>query len=139
MSIYNTTFINNQAYSSSNVMEVMSQILNITFCNFTNNTPIMNFNTQSHGGAMFGQIGSLIIKDSYFWKNVNQLGGCIYVDQHEKYSPFFGWIENCIAWQNTANEDSGFLYVSYGIISLNIFIKSSLFKETFGQCNHLFF
>lgn len=82
---------------------------------------------------MYVRTSSIIIKDTYFLKNVNQNGGCIYIEQHEKYSLLYGLIENIVALNNSANEDAGFLFLSRGIFTMNLFIKSSLFQNIFGE------
>ena len=117
-------------------MEINGQFLNIRFCNFTNNTPLINLNTLSKGGAMFVKVNSIHIADCYFWKNVNQIGACIYVDQREITSFLLGLIENCVVLQNHANEDAGFLFITNGVISMYFQVKFSLIRENFGDCNN---
>ena len=70
--------------------------------------------------------------------NVNEIGGCIYLEQHEKYSILYGGIENSIGMKNRANEDAAIMFTSNGLFHIDFRIKSSNFQDNYGESMHIY-
>ena len=127
-SLLNSTFLNNNAFSYSNVMDITCNILSINFCNFTANTPLAA-NWRSLGATLFGKLSHLLLNNTIFFKNRNFAGGAIFLEQHEKFSTLTGIITNIRALYNYADDDGSFLDFSIGLHSIDFSVEFSVFDN----------